>query len=85
MNTNQHFKQHNCTQCTAKYNNQLLLSLNKQKIPQHLQQYSFALYKNRELTQMSTFASVPSPWGALVGLALPKKAPRPPKLKQETL
>jgi len=78
MHTNQDLKQHNCTQCTAKYNNPLLLSLNEQKTPQHLQQYSFALHKNREPTQMSTFASVPSPWEVLVGLTTPNKAPSPP-------
>jgi len=85
MHTNQHLKQHNCTKCTAKYNNPLLLSLNEQKIPQHLQQYSFALHKNREPTQMSTFASVLSLWRGFGGLSPPNKAPSPPKLKQETL
>ena len=85
MHTNQHLKQHNCTQCTAKYNNPLFLSLNEQKIPQHLQQYSFALHKNREPTQMSTFDSVPSPWWGFGGLSPPKQSSKFPKLKQEAL
>ena len=82
MHTNQHLKQHNCTQCTAKYNNPLLLRLNEQKIPQHLQQYSFSLHKNRERTQMSTFASVPSPWrGGFGGLSPRKDSSKPPRLE----